>query len=128
MDIKKTIKLFLPKYQKLILEYKVDMKPRYGYGKKPHALLYEIINANRAQFEKQITSILKFTSVFHAIKTSDKESNENEPAWNNGFFPGLDVVALYTILNDLKPIINANGITPNTIKKYKQPALILGGF
>ncbi len=103
MDIKKTIKLFLPKYQKLILEYKVDMKPRYGYGKKPHALLYEIINANRTQFEKQILSILKFTSVFHAIKTSDNESNENEPAWNNGFFPGLDVVALYTILNDLKP-------------------------
>lgn len=103
MDIKKTIKLFLPKYQKLILEYKVDMKPRYGYGKKPHVLLYEIINANRTQFETQIASILKFTQVFHAIKTSDKESNENEPAWNNGFFPGLDVVALYTILNDLKP-------------------------
>jgi hypothetical protein len=103
MDIKKTLKLFLPKYQKLILEYKVDMKPRYGYGKKPHALLYSIVDANRSVYEKYITSVLGFKSVFHAIKTSDKETNENEPAWNNGFFPGLDVVALYTLLNEFKP-------------------------
>ena len=34
------------KYQKLILEYKVDMKPRFGYGLKPHGLLYQIINEN----------------------------------------------------------------------------------
>jgi hypothetical protein len=103
MNIKSTIKLFLPKYQKLILEYKVDMKPRYGYGKKPHQLLYNIINENRSVYEKNIGSILKFKTVFHAIKTSDKETNENEPAWNNGFLPGLDIVALYTFLNEFKP-------------------------
>lgn len=103
MDFKKTIKLFLPKYQKLILEYKVDMKPRYGYGKKPLQQLYDIINANRSVYEENISAILNFKNVFNSIKTSDKESNENEPAWNNGFFPGLDVVALYTLLNTIKP-------------------------
>jgi len=103
MDIKRTLKLFLPKYQKLILEYKVDMRPRYGYGKKPHQLLYNIINANRSAYEKNIEAILKFKEVFHKINTSDKETNENEPAWNNGFLPGLDVVALYTFLNEFKP-------------------------
>ncbi len=103
MDIKKTIKLFLPKYQKLILEYKVNMKPRYGYGKKPHPMLYQIIDSNRKTYEKYIAEILKFTPVFHQIKTSDKETDENEPAWNNQFLPGLDIVALYTLLNEFKP-------------------------
>lgn len=103
MSIKQTLKLFLPKYQKLILEYKVDMKPRYGYGKKPHEGLYNIINSQRANYEKFIAEILKFVPVFNTIKTSDKESNENEPAWNNGFLPGLDIIALYTFLNQYKP-------------------------
>jgi hypothetical protein len=103
MNIKNTIKLILPKYQKLILEYKVDMKPRYGYGTPPHASLYNIINANRSAYELHIQKMLKFTSVFHNIQTSDKETNDNEPAWNNGFFPGLDIVTLYTLLNEFKP-------------------------
>lgn len=103
MNIKNTIKLILPKYQKLILEYKVDMKPRYGYGTPPHASLYNIINANRSTYELHIQNMLKFTPVFHNIQTSDKETNDNEPAWNNGFFPGLDIVTLYTLLNEFKP-------------------------
>ncbi len=103
MNIKQTIKLFLPKYQKLILEYKVDMKPRYGYGKKANAQLYDIINANRSMYEMYSEAILKFREVFNLIKTSDKESNENEPAWNNGFLPGLDIAVLYTFLNEFKP-------------------------
>jgi hypothetical protein len=103
MDFKTTLKLFLPKYQKLILEYKVNMKPRYGYGKKPHAQLYDLINKHRTNYEKYIQSILNFKSVFFSIKTANQETNENEPAWNNGFFPGLDVVALYTLLNEFKP-------------------------
>ena len=103
MDIKRAIKLLLPKYQKLILEYKVDMKPRYGYGKKPHTQLYSIIDSQRNVFEKYIANMLKFKTVFHSIKTSDKEQDENLPAWNNGFLPGLDIVALYTFINEFKP-------------------------
>jgi len=65
--------------------------------------LYGIINAHRSAYEKHIGSMLKFMPAFHAIKTSDKETNENEPAWNNQFLPGLDIVALYTFLNEFKP-------------------------
>lgn len=103
MDLKRSIKLIWPRYQKLILEYKVDMKPRYGYGKKPHQGLYTLIDKRRSAYEETIRQILSFKEVFYKINTADKEQNENEPAWNNGFFPGLDVVALYTLLNTYKP-------------------------
>jgi len=103
MDIKHFAKLLLPKYQKLILEYKVDMKPRYGHGKQPNAYLYKIINEQRANYEKHAALMLTLKDVFNKIKLSKDETNDNEPAWNNGFFPGLDIVALYTFLKNYNP-------------------------
>jgi hypothetical protein len=103
VSLKRSIKLIFPKYQKLILDYKVEFKPRYGYGKKPHELLYKLIDANRTAYEKQIANILKFKPVFDAIKKTEQETNENEPAWNNGYLPGLDIIALYTLINEFKP-------------------------
>jgi hypothetical protein len=100
--LKDKLKLVLPKYQKLVLEYKVDLKPRYE-GSKPHKLLYDIINRNRDNYESLIAEILKNQETFYAIKPADKEVDENLPAWNNGFFPGLDVVALYSIIKKYNP-------------------------
>jgi hypothetical protein len=87
MNIKNTLKLFLPKYQKLILEYKVDMKPRYGYGKKPHQQLYEIVNSQRANYELFIQKILKYKLIYEGIKPEQNQVSDTEPYWNNGFFP-----------------------------------------
>jgi len=101
--IKTYIKLLLPKYQKLILEYKVDMKPRYGYGLKPHPLLYKIIDNNRKVYEDFLNEILTHQQTFASIKNTNVETDENQPAWNNEFLPGLDIVALYTMLTHFKP-------------------------
>src|SRR5690554_920011 len=101
--LKTFIKHILPKYQKLILEYKIDMKPRYGYGLPPHPLLYEIINKNRGGYNQLLKQILIHKPVFHAIKSSKDEVDENQPSWNSGFLPGLDIVSLYTLLNHFKP-------------------------
>jgi hypothetical protein len=101
MDIKRALKLLLPRYQKLILEYRVDMKPRYGYGKPPHSALYDLINANRSAYQKHIASMLRYINVFNCIKLASEESNDDEPVWDNGFLPGLDVAALYTMLAEL---------------------------
>ncbi len=86
MNLKTAIKLALPKYQKLILDYKVEFKPRYGYGLKPHKLLFDIINQNRSEYESFISDILNNKNTFYSIKPSNIETNENEPAWNNDFF------------------------------------------
>ncbi len=45
--LKKTYKFLSQNRQSLFLEYKVDMKPRYGHGKPAHKELYEIIDANK---------------------------------------------------------------------------------
>ncbi len=101
--IKNFIKFFLPKYQKLILEYKVDMKPRFGYGQPPHPILYEIINKNRLVYEHFLQEILTHKNIFQTIKSAKEENNDNEPSWNNSFLFGLDIISLYTIINHFKP-------------------------
>jgi hypothetical protein len=40
----------VPANQLVILDYPVNPRPRYGYGKPPHSKLAEIINANRAAY------------------------------------------------------------------------------
>jgi hypothetical protein len=101
--MKKLAKLLLPKYQKLILDYPVEMKPRYGHGKKPHELLNNIIEGNRKDYEKYLSEILAFKNIFQEIKTTDQEKDENKIAWNNEFLPGLDIISLYTFISTFKP-------------------------
>jgi len=102
-SFKSFIKLLMPKYQKLILEYKIDMKPRYGYGLKPHTLLYELINKNRNIYEQFLKEILIHKNTFHSIRSMEVEKDGNQPAWNNGFLSGLDIISLYTMLYHFKP-------------------------
>jgi hypothetical protein len=100
-SLKTKLKLVLPKYQKLILEYKVNMKPRYTSG--GHPLLKSIISTNELQYQQILKQILNNQEVFKKIKHAEHETDENEPAWNNGFLPGLDIAALYTLIQHYKP-------------------------
>jgi hypothetical protein len=92
-----------PKFQNLFLDYKVDMKPRYGHGLPPHKELYDIINANRNEYNLFLDEALRYKEKFHAIKKSTEEKDVNQPVWNNGFLPGLDIVAIYTMFARYKP-------------------------
>ena len=101
--IKFLYKLLHPRYQKLILEYKVDMKPRYGHGKQAHEGLTAIINENRKVYQSILEEALKHKKSIWAINKSDNEQDSYAPSWNNGFLPGLDIIALYTMLAKFKP-------------------------
>ena len=92
-----------PKFQNLFLDYKVVFKPRFGHGKPPHAELYAIINANRAKYEVLLQKALSLKSVFWTIKDTKNETDPTQPAWNNGFLPGLDVIGIYTLIAEYKP-------------------------
>ncbi|MBK6373170.1 MAG: hypothetical protein IPF67_08160 [Saprospiraceae bacterium] len=72
----KSIYRFLsPKFQNIFLDYKVDMRPRYGHGLPAHKGLYEIINAHRSDYELILKEALKYKEQFWIIKDSSIEKD-----------------------------------------------------
>lgn len=96
-------KFFHPRFQTLFLEYKVAFKPRYGHGLPAHPRLLNIIDANRLEYAGWMEKILGQKAHLQQIKKIHNESDATQPGWNNGFLPGLDIMALYTIIAETKP-------------------------
>lgn len=103
MNWKQRLKLILPRYQKLILDYPVVMKPRYGHGNPVLSGMQAILEKDHSVFLNWATIINKYTTELQAIKKAEHATSNREPAWNNGFLPGLDIVVLYSILRHCQP-------------------------
>ena len=103
MKLKSIYKFLSPKYQKLFNEYPVQFKPRYGHGKPANENLYQLINSNREEYKKYLNLLISFKDNIQQIKTSENETDSTQPAWNNGFLPGLDIVALYSFMKIIGP-------------------------
>ena len=101
--LKKIYRFLSPKFQTLLLEYKVNLKPRYGHGRPPHGQLYDLINAKRTDYKSILEDMLALKDAFFTIKKTGEETNSLHPTWNNGFLPGLDILGIYTIVNRFKP-------------------------
>ena len=101
--LKKLVKFLSPRWQKLYMEYPVQFSPRYGHGNPPHCQLYTIIQSNRQTYSDLLQEALNYTSVFHGIKKQVAETDSLQPAYNNDFLPGLDIVGIYTILAKYNP-------------------------
>lgn len=97
------IKSLLSRFQTLHLEYPVDMKPRYGYGKPAHPLLQSIISQNRAEYDQWLRKALGHLDHLVTIRDQATLKDSFLPGWNNGFLPGLDIVMLYTIVASGQP-------------------------
>jgi hypothetical protein len=101
--IKEIYRFLNPKFQNLFLDYKVNFQPRYGHGKPPHDALYQIINQNREEYQNILEKALSLKENIWKIQDSSKEQNAQNPAWNNGFLPGLDIIGIYTLLSIYQP-------------------------
>lgn len=99
--IKHIYRILSPAFQKLFLEYPVDFKPRYGHGKPPHPELYDIINKNRNLYQEHLQDALMHAATFQKITKA--QGDAQQPFWENGFLPGLDIIMLYTLLAKYKP-------------------------
>lgn len=99
--MKQLIKLLHPKFQKLILDYPVVFKPRYGHGLPPNELLQKTISQADSAYFESLNKCLDYVSVFQ--EWSLEKESESRPFWNNKFLPGLDMVSLYSLLASKKP-------------------------
>lgn len=97
------LKTLIPRYQTLHLEYPVEMKPRYGFGRPPHALLSTIVGQNRAEYVKWLTTALHYSDHLKGIPLTASSSDPSSPFWQNGFLPGLDITMLYSIVASSAP-------------------------
>lgn len=101
--IKQLYRFLNPRFQNIFLDYKVDMRPRYGHGRPPHKGLYAIIDADRATYTRLLDKALTHKEQLWAIRDMKLETDPRLPVWNNGFLPGLDMVAIYTMLAEYRP-------------------------
>ncbi len=102
--IKILFKLFSRKYQKIILDYKVAPKPRDFDRLNNKYSINAVIKKNTESYRSTLEQILSFKDVFLNFKySSDKDVRKNEPTWNNGYLPGLDIVSIYSLTRTIKP-------------------------
>lgn len=103
-DILKPLYRFVsPRFQSLFLEYKVDFKPRYGHGLPAHEQLYNLIDEHRSEYRTLLQSFLSISDQIQGIKKCRDEPDKTAPCWNNGFLPGLDIIALYGLIKEFEP-------------------------
>jgi hypothetical protein len=96
--IKSLYRFLSPKFQNVFLDYKVSFSPRYGHGKPPHKGLYDSISEGNDVYGAFLQQALSYKEQLQQIVPSDRETNASNPAWNNGFLPGLDIVGIYAML------------------------------
>lgn len=94
--------IFRLKEYPLFLDYAFTLRPRYGYGRPPHAGLFEMINKNRDSYAVLLEEFLTFEARFRAINLHEPD-NKSNPFWINGWFSSLDAIALYGFICMYKP-------------------------
>ena len=103
--LKSLYRFISPKWQNAFLDYKVDLKPRYGENEKFNAnpFLLEQFISSKEKYKNELSSFLPYIEDLQSIDFY--KTNNTDPYWDNGFFPGLDVIGLYGILRNHKPSI-----------------------
>jgi len=90
-----------PGSQSITLDYPVRPDPRYGYGRPPHPALQRMIEGGTAGYEARLRSFLAYADDLGRIALDS--ADPGQPSWHNGWFQGLDAIALYCMLAEAKP-------------------------
>jgi hypothetical protein len=96
--------LLLKPRRLLVLSDEADIRPRWGHGMKSHRGLYNLIAANRDQYEIQLRQFREYEPNFQRISRDlQKNPRGTSPAWRNRFLPALDSAALYGFIAQERP-------------------------
>jgi len=99
--IKNIIKNLHPSYQTLFLEYPVDFKPRHSAPNDPNPHLKKIVEKYHEDYWNLFDTVIENKDAFREIKYSSDQ--DIDLVWKNSFFPGLDIVVLYSLIKKYKP-------------------------
>lgn len=86
----------------IFVNYPVVPTQRYGFGRPPHPQIHAIFDAQRARIMLQLESFRRFEADFLRIREQE-DPDVSQPYWNNGYFPALDAIALYSFLASTRP-------------------------
>lgn len=84
-----------------LLDYAIQPSALYN-KQQPHGALYKLIAANNNSYAQLLNTALQYQQQFVSIPINEG-TDHTVAAWKNGFFPGLDMVILYTLLTTLQP-------------------------
>jgi methyltransferase family protein len=84
-------------HQRIFLDYPVDPRPRYGHGRPPHPELTRLFEQGRERYREFLGRCARLAESMARIPVRGDAASK-EPAWINGFLPGLDAAALYGAL------------------------------
>lgn len=84
-----------------VLDYPVTPAPLYTPETGPHKGLHAMIAKGDTDYKELVRSSIHHIRAFEKISTS--VSGNKLPAWKNGFFPAVDTIILYTILEKYRP-------------------------
>jgi hypothetical protein len=87
----------------IVLDYPVYAKQRWTV-EQPHCLLNEMLEQQRAQFERQLISFSKLVPDFALIAAEACDRKDpGAPYWNNPWLPALDAIAIYGFMAANRP-------------------------
>jgi hypothetical protein len=76
---------------------------RWGGEKPVHPEIEALIASGLARYESLLEGFTRFTPDFLAIGREPDPDDPHAPAWENGFFPAFDAVALYGLVATRQP-------------------------
>jgi len=79
--------------QPIYLDYPVQPRPRWGWGRPPHAGLHALLAEGRERYASLIAELEPFAPGLQRISFST--TDEREPRWDNAYMAGLDAATLY---------------------------------
>ena len=87
--------------QSVILNFPVELQPRWGYGLPVNSHIHNVLSSNSSQYETILNDLATHSEYFASI--SESSTDITEPVWDNPWFSGLDAAVLSRVLISRRP-------------------------
>jgi hypothetical protein len=105
--------------------YPINVRPRWGHGQRPHALIEQLLTPRLEDFKALLTDCLKYKGQFASI--SHEQLSPIAPYWNNIWFSTLDAAAIIYFMMALAPQTYLE-IGSGLSTKFARSAIVVGNL